>query len=407
METILNSPAFIYGKRVENRILIQPMEGCDGTADGAVDGLTRRRYLRFAESGAGIIWFEAMAVSAEARANLRQLFINEKTAESFKNILDEMRELSMKRFGFAPLIIAQLTHSGRFSKPNGTPEPIVAYRNSLWEKDKESQPYKIADDEYCKGIVKKYEAAAELAVAAGFDGIDVKCCHGYLFNEFLSAFERDGLYGGSFENRSRLYFECIDAAKKGANGKAFITTRLNACDCFEYPFGFGVNEKNEIDLTETKKIISLLSERGVELINLTLGNPYIIPHVNRPCINAPESGEIGMQRVKEVTAKLSAAFPEIKFAMSALTYPGTKALSYAEKMLEENVADFAGFGRMAFAYPEFYREYCEKGELDKNKVCLKCSKCTQLMRSGTVAGCVIRDSETYMPYYRKYVQKTD
>ena len=41
--------------------------------------------------------------------------------------------------------------------------------------------------------------------------------------------------------------------------------------------------------------------------------------------------------------------------------------------------------------------------LDKNKVCLKCSKCSQLMRAGTVAGCPIRDSEAYVPYYQKYV----
>ncbi len=405
MQAIIDTPITVYGKTVHNRLLIQPMEGCDGTKGGAVDELTRRRYLRFARSGAGIIWFEAMAVSAQARANPRQLFINENTVESFKAVLKEIRETSMELYGFEPVIIAQLTHSGRYSKPNGTPEPIVAYRNSLWEKGKEHFPYTVASDEYCKGIVEKYETAARLAVEAGFDGVDVKCCHGYLFNEFLSAYEREGIYGGCFENRIRLFMECIDSAKKGSGGKAFVTTRLNACDCFDYPFGFGVNSENEIDLSETEKIIALLEEKGVELINITIGNPYLIPHINRPWINAPESGETGMERIKNVTAEITKAFPNIKFVMSALTYPGENSIEYAEKMLRENVAQLVGFGRMAFAYPQFYMDYCRGNGVDKSKVCIKCGKCTELMRSGTVAGCVIRDSEIYMPYYRKYVLK--
>lgn len=78
-------------------------------------------------------------------------------------------------------------------------------------------------------------------------------------------------------------------------------------------------------------------------------------------------------------------------------------MEYAERIINDGVADFAGFGRLTFAYPSFYKDYLEKGTLDKNKVCLKCSKCSLLMRAGTVAGCPIRDSEVYMPYYQKYV----
>ena len=165
------------------------MEGCDGTPEGAIDTLTRRRYIRFAKSGAGIIWFEATAVCNEGRANPRQLFLNENTKDSFKSLIKEIKEVSLKENGFEPVIIVQLTHSGRFSKPNGTPEPIVAYRNAHWEIGKENQPYIVATDEYLKTIPGKYSVASKLAEEVGFDGIDVKCCHGYLFNEFLSAKE--------------------------------------------------------------------------------------------------------------------------------------------------------------------------------------------------------------------------
>lgn len=405
METILNTPITVYNRTAPNRIVFQPMEGCDGTPEGGIDELTRRRYLRFAESGAGIIWFEATAVSGEGRANPRQLYINEKTVESFKSLVAEIKSVSLSKNGFAPLIVVQLTHSGRFSKPDGVPAPIVAYRNEHWEKGRENQNYIVATDTYLKTVCEKYYKAAELSDYAGFDGIDVKCCHGYLFNEFFSAYNRSGIYGGSLENRTRLYFECIDAVKNAAGNRMFVTTRLNACDCFPYPYGFGVDKNNEIDLSETKLIIRRLVEKGIELINITLGNPYLIPHINRPCINSPEDGEIGMQRIYKVTKELKDYFPDVKIISSGLTYPAEKAVEYAEKIINDGMCDFAGFGRMTFAYPEFYKDYLKNGELDKSKVCLKCSKCTQLMRNGTVAGCPVRDKEVYMPYYQKNVLK--
>ena len=406
MKTLISTPIDIYGKTAENRVLFQPMEGCDGTADGAVDELTRRRYLRFAEGAPGIIWFEATAVCNEGRANPRQLYITEDTVDSFKTMVSEIKAESKALHGFEPLIIVQLTHSGRYSKPNGTPEPIVAYRNELWEKGKENQPFVVASDEYLATIPAMYAKAAKLAVEAGFDGMDVKCCHGYLFNELLSAYNREGAYGGSLENRTRLYFDCIDAVKEAVGDKAFVTTRLNSCDCFPYGYGYGVNENEEIDLTETKAIISKLREKDIELVNLTIGNPYLIPHTNRPYVaNAPEDGNIGMKRVYDVTKEITSAFPDMKFVVSALTYEGENAVQYAEKLLTEGVGDIAGFGRMTFAYPKFYKDYLANGELDKKKVCIKCSKCSELMRAGTVSGCVIRDSEAYMPYYKEFVMK--
>ena len=406
MSNIISTPIEIYGRTIKNRVLFQPMEGCDGTTDGAVDTLTRRRYLRFVEGAPGIIWFEATAVCNEGRANPRQLYINENTVDSFKAIVSEMKAKSKELHGFEPIVIVQLTHSGRYSKPNGTPEPIVAYRNSLWETGKENQPFVVATDDYLSTIPAMYSKAAKLALEAGFDGMDVKCCHGYLFNELLSAYNREGEYGGSFENRTRLYFECIDEVKKVVGDKAFVTTRLNACDCFPYGYGFGVTQENEIELSETKLIISELQKKGIELINITIGNPYLIPHINRPYVtNSPEDGNIGMKRVFDVTKEITETFSDVKFVVSALSFEGENAVEYADKLLGEGVGDIAGFGRLTFAYPTFYTDYLENGSLDKSKVCLKCGKCTELMRAGTVAGCVIRDNDCYMPFYKEFVLK--
>jgi 2,4-dienoyl-CoA reductase-like NADH-dependent reductase (Old Yellow Enzyme family) len=404
---LIDNPIEIYGRIINNRVVFQPMEGCDGTREGGIDELTERRYLRFAASGAGIIWMEAIAVTPEGRANPRQLYLNENTKASFKNLLNKIRARSIELFGFSPIIIMQMTHSGRFSKPNGMPEPLVAYRNPHWEKGREDQPYKVVSDEYCDELIERYGEGAKLAAEVGFDGIDVKCCHGYLLGEFLSAIERPGRYGGSIENRTRLYLSCIDKVKENMNYDMFVTTRLNACDCFPYPYGYGVNEKDEIDLKETKYILDRLKERGIEMINITLGNPYLIPHFNRPCINSPEPGERGMERIYSVTKELSEYAPDLKIVLSGLSYPSENCVNYADKLLEEGIGALAGFGRMTFAYPEFYVDYLRDGKLDKNKCCIKCSKCTELMRNGSVTGCPIRDTEVYMPLYRKYVLKKE
>ena len=99
------------------------------------------------------------------------------------------------------------------------------------------------------------------------------------------------------------------------------------------------DETYEIDLSENKIIITELKSRGIELINLTLGNPYLIPHFNRPCINAPEDGRIGMERIYSVTKEISQAFPEIKFIMSGLSFEGENALDYAAEAIENGVVE--------------------------------------------------------------------
>lgn len=400
---IINEKITVNGRNINNRIVFQPMEGCDGTVEGNVGELTKRRYMRFAESGSGIIWFEATAVCKEGRANPRQLYLNEENIYSYKNLLQNMRRASFEKFGYTPMIILQMTHSGRYSKPNGTPEPIVAYRNSLYEKDKENLPYHIITDEECDALPEMFAHTARLAEQAGFDGVDIKCCHGYLLDEFLSAYDRAGKYGGSFENRTRLYFNCIDAVKDVLTDNMIVTTRLSAYDGFPYPFGFGASQQKEIDLTESEIILSELQKRDVELVNITIGNPYLIPHINRPFINGPENGEKGVQRVVKITGELQKKFPELKLIMSALSFKGEYAIDYAEKCLENGYCSLVGFGRMTFAYPDFYCDFLKYGKLDKSKVCIKCGNCSKMMRAGGMAGCPVRDKEVYLPLFKKYI----
>ena len=406
---VLSSPLSVGNKIIPNRLACQAMEGCDGTPGGSPDELTVRRYDRFATGGAGLIWFEATAVMPEARANPRQLYIHDGNLDDFKREVARIKETALRANGIEPVVIMQATHSGRYSKPEGTPAPLIAYNNPIFEKDSPIDKSRIVTDEYIDRVGDALIKGSVLAEAAGFDGVDIKCCHRYLNCELLSAFERKGRYGGDFDNRTRLLRESVAGAMQSCSKDFLVTSRLNVYDGFPYPYGFGVSPDGslEFDPTEPIRLLQILSEMGMEMINITMGNPYFNPHVNRPFAQGPydpsEHPLLGVSRMLKGTAFLKAAVPQMKILCSALSYLGVAAPGVAAAMIEGGDFDMAGFGRQIFAYPDFAKDILQGG-LQKNKCCIACSKCTELMRSGSTPGCVIRDP-LYTKLYREIILK--
>lgn len=398
----LSAPLTVAGKQIRNRIALQPMEGTDGEADGTPGELTHRRYRRFAEGGAGLIWFEAVAVHPEVRASAHQLMLTEKNLSSFQRIVDEIRESGMRKNGFAPMIIMQATHSGRYSKPRGVPEPLIAYNNPCLE-DTPLGADRILSDDQIASYEPLFGDMARLAQKAGFDGMDVKCCHRYLASELLSAYTRPGKYGGSFENRTRFLLNAYRAAQAAITGDFFLSSRLNVYDGFPYPNGFGVTEQGGLTpvLDEAVALVGQLKEEmRIPMINVTIGNPYKNPHVNRPYDQGnyiPEEHPLtGVSRMMHCVSTIQKAHPELPVIGSAFSYLRAFSGNLAAGMIEGGHCQMAGFGRMAFAYPEFANALLSGEPLEKSKVCITCGLCAGLLRSGTPAGCVARD-----PMYRK------
>ncbi|MBO4326805.1 MAG: flavin oxidoreductase/NADH oxidase [Clostridia bacterium] len=391
---MLETPIKTGSRVIPNRIVLQPMEGCDCGPDGAPGELTVRKYLKAAQSAAGTIWMEAAAVCPEGRTNRRQMMLTEETLCAYKALVSSMRELAMRECGTDPVIIMQLTHSGRQSIV-----PMTAYRNAIYEERRPAGDENIVSDEYLDTLLEKYAKAAELAAIAGLDGVDVKSCHGYLMQELLSAFSRPGKYGGSFENRSRLYIDTIKAVRAAMPEDMLLTARLSVADMVPYPYGFGTDKKGAPDLAEPDMLIEKMAEAGVNILNVTLGNPYYNPHINRPFrkgpYEPPEKPEEGLARFEFIEKHIKERFPGLTVVGSGLSYYGKDSLSQADRQLREGVCDLAGFGRMWIAYPGFYRDYLE-GRFEPRKCCVTCSRCTELMRGGRPSGCAVFDEE-----YRK------
>ncbi|NIA07306.1 MAG: FAD-dependent oxidoreductase [Actinobacteria bacterium] len=411
--SVLSQPVEVGTLIAPNSLAIHPMEGCDGDAQGRPGKLTRRRYERFAAGGAGLIWAEAIAVVPEGRANPRQLWLNEKSFESMAAMVTQMRTIGAESHSRShrPIIVAQLTHSGRYSKPTGKPHPLIPQRDPYRDAKMDLPAnWPVLTDEYLDKLQDFYVAAAKRAFAAGFDAIDIKACHGYLINEILACRSRAGKYGGAFENRVRFLLKVIDRIREEVGPEKLITSRLGIYDAIEYPFGWGVDKKDHTkpDLSEPRKLIELLARRGVKMLNISVANPYYNPHYGRP-FNQPVAGGyeepehplVGVARLIKLSGEVQRSFPDMAIVGTGYSWLRTLMPYVGAGAKKEGLTTFVGAGRMALAYPDFAADILQKGRLDQNKVCISCSGCTQIMRDGGRAGCVIQDNKVYGPIFKR------
>ena len=434
----LTAPITVGGRTVGNRLAVQPMEGCDGTPDGTPDELTYRRYERFGAGGAKLVWGEAAAVDPAGRANTRQLVIDEDHAQGLAKLADLTRAAHRAEWGDDSdlLVGIQLTHSGRYS----VPRPILAQHDPLLDPrtvvDKATglkawSGTPLISDHDLDRLQDRYSAAAKVAFAVGFDFVDLKQCHRYLLCELLSAKTRPGKYGGAFENRTRFILDLVERLK-AENPSGIIGTRLNVFDGVPFqmngrdapgvpsPFttpvrsAWGTREDDPFtpDLTEPLALIGELKRRGVDLVNVSMGNPYASPHIVRPFEYAPVDGYlspehplIGVDRHFRLTAAVQEAFPDLPIVGSGYSWLQAFAFQAGAANVAEGRVSIVGIGRGSLSQPDFGRHVLRGEPLDGKRICRTFSYCTALMRAkdhplGQFAtGCPPFDKATYGPIW--------
>ena len=426
-ESPLSQQLIRGGIRLGNRIAIHPMEGWDGAADGNPTERTLRRWRRFGASGAKLIWGgEAVAVSHDGRANPNQLLAAAHTRAGLdqlrSTLIQEHRRTAGSTDGL--MVGLQLTHSGRFCRPNlsDRAEPRIAYHHPILDR-RQGLPseYPVLTDGEIGGIVENFHRAAVMAWELGFDFVDIKHCHGYLAHEILSAHTREGRYGGSFENRTRFLREIVEGIRSAAPGLR-IGVRLSAFDAVPfradperslqgkagpgipeidsslvpYRWGFGVDPHNplEPDLRETVLFLSLLEKLDIKLVNLSAGSPYYCPHIQRPAFFPPSDGYappedplVGVARQMKAVRELKHQFPSLIVVGSGYSYLQDFLPQVAQAAVREQWVDIVGLGRMALSYPELLRDVLEGRGMARNLICRTFSDCTTAPRNNLPSGC--------------------
>ncbi|HEV2125355.1 MAG TPA: NADH:flavin oxidoreductase [Chloroflexota bacterium] len=425
------------GRTIGNRWCTHPMEGWDGTTTGGVTDPMVRRWHRFGESGAKLIWGgEAMAVRADGRANPNQLIITPENASGIRGLRETLVEAHRAKFGTADdLVIGfQLTHSGRFCRPNEKTrfEPRVAFRHPLLDsRFRVTSDDQVWTESQLAELVQDYVRAARVASDCGADFVDVKHCHGYLLHEFLGAHTRPGKYGGSFENRTRLLREIVEGIRADGN-QIGIGVRLSAfdwvpfkpdphrgrpgklgpgipedySDCLPYRYAFGCNPERpvEYDLTETHQFVQLLNDLGITLLNLSAGSPYYNPHIQRPASSPPSDGYqppedplVGVARQVEVVRQIKEQAPkEMVIVGSGYSYLQEYLPHVAQHNVRTGMVDSVGLGRMLLSYPEVLADAVADGTFNNKKLCRTFSDCTTAPRNGLPSGCYPLDE-----YYKQ------
>lgn len=422
------------GKSLANRFAIHPMEGWDGEEDGKPSELVRKRWRNFALSGAKCIWGgEAMAVTPESRANPRQLIIQPSTEDALRALHSELLEEHRREFGTTGDLLTgfQLTHSGRFSRPDASGmRPCILYRHPFLDrKFGLAEDYPVLSDDEIRRIIDCFVTAGAIAERCGADFVDVKHCHGYLGHEFLGAVTRPGPFGGTFENRTRFLREVV-AGIRAATTRLEIGVRLSAFDfapfladpeqsdgsrlgpgipedfstSLPYRHAFGGHPDNpvEYDLADTFRFIELLQQLDISLLNVTAGSPYYTPHIQRPALFPPSDGYqppedplVGCARQIQATAELKARFPHMFIVGTGYSYLQEFLPHVAQWVVRSGRADAVGLGRMVLAYPTLPRDTLETGALNSKRICRTFSDCTTGPRNGLVSGCYPLD-----PAYR-------
>ena len=407
---------------VGNRWCILPMEGWDGTADGLPTPLVQRRWQRFGQSGAKLIWGgEAVAVVDTGRANPHQLVAGPDRVDAFDTLRAGL-VLAHAEAGFDPddlLVGLQLTHSGRWSRPTGDPRPRIMYRHPVLDARVGAEDHALLGDDELEVLSDQYLAAAHMARAAGFSFVDVKACHGYLLHESLTAIDRPGPYGGDFAGRTRLLLGIIDRIRSELPDLA-IGVRLSAIDEVPHTMGtdgvgvaepgggyrltFGRHpESGAVDLDEPDRLLAELAQRGVGMVCVTLGSPYYNPHIQRPAYFPPSDGYlppedplIGVARQLDITQQLTRSHPDLAIVGSGYTYLQQWLPYVAEAVVAAGGTDLVGLGRMVLSYPHLPVDVAAGQPLDRRLLCRTFSDCTTAPRNGLISGCYPLD-----PFYKQ------
>ncbi|MFO0915997.1 MAG: NADH:flavin oxidoreductase [Pirellulales bacterium] len=416
----LAAPFLISGFTVGNRWCIHPMEGWDGQADGNPSPLTVRRWGRFGQSGAKLIWGgEAAAVRHDGRANPRQILATPAHQRGLSELLETLQRAHQAAMGRTDdlLVGLQLTHSGRFCRPNSQRlEPRIAYHHPLLDAkfgiaaDDSSM---VWTDDQLERLIDDYLLAARTAQQAGFQFVDIKACHGYLLHEFLSARSRPGRFGGDLDGRTRLLRTIVARIRSELPGLV-IGVRLSVFDAppfqqgpvhgepmdygglLPYRWAFGANPDDplQMDLAEPIQLLKILADEGVSLVNLSCASPYYNPHLMRPAIFPPSDGYlppedplVGVVRQIQAVRTCKAAVPELPLVGTGYTYLQEFLPHVAQGVVRSGWVDFVGLGRMVLSYPTLPADLLLDRRWQRKLVCRTFSDCTTAPRRGLISGC--------------------
>ena len=265
-----NVPLFtqftLRGVTFANRLWVSPMCQYSAPLDGVAREWHHVHIGSFATGGAGLIMMEATGVLPEGRISINCLGLwNDQQRDALKPIVEFAHAMGTK-------IGIQLAHAGRkgSTMPPGSDHPFASIEEGGWSAPAPSDipfgkmptPHAMSVDEI-KQTVAGFASAAQRAVEAGFDVVEIHAAHGYLIHQFLSPLSniRTDEYGGVFENRTRFLVQVVNAIRAVIPDSMPLFVRISATDWVDGGW----------DLAQSIELARVLKHIGVDLIDVSSG----------------------------------------------------------------------------------------------------------------------------------------
>lgn len=430
MKNILFNPVNCGDKIIKNRFCIQPMECCASKDNGLFSRATLDRYEHLCRGGAGLITIESVTLQYESRARKNQLLLDLSDVVNRKNWETFIREKKAKYPD--TLIIVQLNHSGELSSNEFSKRITVNPMAGLG-----GTP---VGDDYVTEVINSFVNATQYLYEIGFDGVDLKFCHGYFGSQVLRPYNTKlETYGGDFSNRSRFAFEMVERIRDLIpDNKFLVGAKTSMFEGIVGGQGHLSKDSGTIDLKESLELCKGLEKRGCNFFIETLGHPEICWSLMAPNRKNIENVYIHLAMAREmksvlkkdtlvVAGGLSAlakgAF-KLKENLTSLQYncseklqnlvgeiPSRKnpdsesqesfsgwnsLLNWGEFCISRGYFDMIGLGRQSLADPYLPNKVL-KNRSESVNWCLACDSCTELLLKQENVGCPVYNEAYCMP----------
>jgi 2,4-dienoyl-CoA reductase-like NADH-dependent reductase (Old Yellow Enzyme family) len=307
--------------KLRNRLVVAAMSRMQANDDGTVSRDMPEYYARYARYGAGIVVSEALYTDeVAARAYFKQPGLaTDAQAQGWRRITDAVHHEG-------GVVFAQLQHGGRLSEPGLNPLHLSASDGAAsgltWQTGRPNAPASAATRLQIADIVDGFVKAAQRAVVAGFDGIELHGARGYLLDDFLSASSnlRTDEYGGSLEGRLALPLQVVRAVREsiGSLPLSYNLSMYKMDDAGYSPPG---------GKAEVEAIVRALQNTGVQIFHVT----------TRKVMRAECWGEPLTRTVREASPDAvvigNGALRDIQDCDEALAATGADLISLARSFL--------------------------------------------------------------------------
>lgn len=355
------SPIQIGPMTVKNRFVVPPMGNNFANPDGTWSDQSVAYYAERAKGQFGLITIEATVVHHGAKGGPKKpCLYDDSSIESLKKITDACHAEGAK-------VSIQLQNAGPEGNAKNAGAPIEAASAipSVYGKD---TPVEVPTEKVYE-LVKGYGDAAERAMKAGADAVEIHMAHGYLVNSFISprTNKRVDEFGGNFENRMRFPRLIVEEVKRRVGGKVAILARINSSDEVE----------GGDDVHDSAAIAAYLEDCGVEGLHVSRA-----VHIKDEYMWAPTAVHAGFSADLVTEIKRAVSIPVITVGRYTEPY-------YAELLLREGRADLVAFGRQSLADPHM-PEKAMNDNLEDLVPCIACLQgCVANMYKGEPICCLV------------------